>query len=154
EAEAVLRLSMRWWNSPRHVCLQGDAEILRRLGWILQSQGKDKEAEDALRKAIEVANGFTPAQWRRHGIGSPLYFQVELAGLYDRMRRHDEAEALFGKARDELMGHMSLGSATRLFELRLDRVRSSWWTKQRQEWISEDDERLARSLVDMLRRDE
>src|SRR5262245_24092757 len=87
-------------------------------------------------------------------MGSPLSFQVELAGLYDRLGRHDEAEVRFGRAREELMAHLSRWTAAELLELRLDRVRSAWWTKHREKLVSEDDERLARSLVDMLRRDE
>src|SRR5262249_7424291 len=106
EAEAGLRLGMQAWNSPRHVWIQSDAGILLRFAWILESQHKFKEAEDAFHDAIDAANRFTPAQWQRHEIGSPLYFQVELAGLYDRLGRYDEAESLFERVRDELFAHM------------------------------------------------
>src|SRR5262249_20283235 len=62
EVEDLLRLSMRAWSSPRHryVPTQNDADTLRFLGRILQYKHKFKEAEEAFRQAIDLANRFTP----------------------------------------------------------------------------------------------
>lgn len=94
QAEAALRLAMKFWNSPRHVWLQRDAILLLRLGHVLHMQGKLDDAEAAFRRAIDVSEKFTDERWRRHPASVTAHFRRELATFYDQQGRHEEADAV------------------------------------------------------------
>jgi hypothetical protein len=56
----------------------------------------------ALHKALDLADRFTTEQWRRHFWRNRGRISLELAKIYDRQGRREEADESFACVQDEL----------------------------------------------------